>query len=126
MAQWNIKLIAKPDLDDINWRGGGDIRIEAVLLEDPTVRRELRLRLDPSRPEQVTGAFIKDWVGRQLKQMTEQEKKETEYRQNVTALEPTEVDTTFTVSVVTVQAITETEETQVTEDSIVPEQPAVI
>lgn len=126
MAQWNIKLIAKPDLDDINWRGGGDIRIEAVLLEDPTVRRELRLRLDPSRPEQVTGAFIKDWVGRQLKQMTEQEKKETEYRQNVMALEATEVDTTFTVSVVTVQAITETEETQVTEDSIVPEQPAVI
>ena len=126
MARWNIKLIAKPDLDDINWRGGGDIRIKAVLLEDPTVRRELRLRLDPSRPEQVAGAFIKDWVGRQLKQMTEQEKKETEYRQNVMALEATEVDTTFTVSVVTVQAITETEETQVTEDSIVPEQPAVI
>ena len=126
MAQWNIKLIAKPDLDDINWRGGGDIRIEAVLLEDPTVRRELRLRLDPSRPEQVTGAFIKDWVGRQLKQMTEQEKKETEYRQNVMALEATEVDTTFTVSVVTVQAITETEETQVTEDLIAPEQPARI
>ena len=126
MAQWNIKLIAKPNLDDINWRGGGDIRIEAVLLEDPTVRRELRLRLDPSRPEQVKGAFIKDWVGRQLKQMTEQEKKETEYRQNVTALEPTEVDTTFTVSVVTVQAIRETEETQVTEDSIAPEQPAII
>ena len=126
MAQWNIKLIAKPDLDDINWRGGGDIRIEAVLLEDPTVRRELRLRLDPSRPEQVTSAFIKDWVGRQLKQMTEQEKKETEYRQNVTALEPTEVDTTFTVSVVMVQAITETEETQVTEDLIAPEQPARI
>ena len=126
MAQWNIKLIAKPDLDDINWRGGGDIRIEAVLLEDPTVRRELRLRLDPSRPEQVTGPFIKDWVGRQLKQVTEQEKKEMEYRQNVTALEPTEVDTTFTVSVVMVQAITETEETQVTEDLIAPEQPARI
>ena len=126
MARWNIKLIAKPDLDDINWRGGGDIRIEAVLLEDPTVRRELRLRLDPSRPEQVAGAFIKDWVGRQLKQMTEQEKKETEYRQNVMALEATEVDTRFIVSVVTVQAITETEETQVTEDSIAPEQPAII
>ena len=126
MPQWNIKLIAKPDLDDINWRGGGDIRIEAVLLEDPTVRRELRLRLDPSRPEQVTGAFIKDWVGRQLKQATEQEKKETEYRQNVMALEPTEVDTRFIVSVVMVQAITETEETQVTEDLIAPEQPARI
>ena len=126
MARWNIKLIAKPDLDDINWRGGGDIRIEAVLLEDPTVRRELRLRLDPSRPEQVTGAFIKDWVGRQLKQATEQEKKETEYRQNVMALEATAVDTTFTVSVVTVQAITETEETQVTEDLIAPKEPVGI
>ena len=87
---WNIKLIGKPDVNDINWLGGGDVVVEATLVADPTVRKELRFRIWPDKPEEATVAFIEEWARKELE-------KHEQYLQNLARLARADLETTITV-----------------------------